>query len=89
VLGPASLPHPALKGAIVAVSSADPGYDWIFQHGIAGLITAWGGANSHLAIRCAEHGLAAAIGCGEIVFAQASQATHASIDPVSRGVWLT
>jgi hypothetical protein len=89
VLGPTSLPHPALKGAIVAVSSADPGYDWIFQHGIAGLITAWGGANSHLAIRCAEHGLAAAIGCGEIVFAQASQATHASIDPVSRGVWLT
>lgn len=49
---------------IVLIESADPGYDWIFSHSIAGLITKFGGANSHMAIRCAEFGLPAAIGCG-------------------------
>jgi len=44
---------------------ADPGWDWIFGHNIAGLITAWGGANSHMAIRAAELDLPAAIGVGE------------------------
>ena len=30
-----------------------------------GLITKYSGANSHMAIRCAEFGIPAAIGCGE------------------------
>lgn len=54
-----------LTGRIVCVRQADPGYDWIFGRGIAGLITAYGGANSHMAIRAAEFGLPAAIGIGE------------------------
>ena len=54
-----------LAGRIVCVRQADPGYDWIFGRGIAGLITAYGGANSHMAIRAAEFGLPAAIGIGE------------------------
>ena len=41
-----------LKGKIVLIESADPGYDWIFAHGIKGLITKYGGVNSHMAIRC-------------------------------------
>ena len=36
----------------IADSSADPGYDWLFAHKIAGLVTTYGGANSHMAIRC-------------------------------------
>mgnify|MGYP000692909025 CR=1 FL=1 len=44
---------------------ADPGFDWIFLHPITGLITKYGGAASHMTIRCAEFGLPAAIGCGE------------------------
>jgi hypothetical protein len=56
---------------IVLIESADPGYDWIFSHDIAGLITKFGGANSHMAIRCAEFGIPAAIGCGERLFAMA------------------
>ena len=32
----------------------------------SGLITKYGGVASHMAIRCAELGLPAAIGCGEI-----------------------
>ena len=31
-------------------------------------MTEYGGANSHMAIRCAEFGLPAAIGCGERQF---------------------
>ena len=42
-----------------------PGYDWIFSQQISGLITKYGGANSHMAIRCAEFDIPAAIGCGE------------------------
>ncbi len=57
-----------LSGRIVCIDSADPGYDWIFTRDIAGLITRYGGANSHMAIRCAEFGLPAAIGCGEVIF---------------------
>ena len=56
---------PALIGKIVLIESADPGFDWIFSQKIAGLITKYGGANSHMAIRCAEFGIPAAIGCGE------------------------
>lgn len=54
-----------LDDKIVAIMQADPGWDWIFGHNIAGLITAWGGANSHMAIRAAELDLPAAIGVGE------------------------
>lgn len=54
-----------LDGKIVCIEGADPGYDWIFTRKIKGLITMFGGANSHMAIRCAEYGIPAAIGCGE------------------------
>lgn len=62
---PASAP---LKGKIICIENADPGYDWVFTRGIAGLVTQYGGANSHMAIRCAEFGIPAAIGCGEQLF---------------------
>jgi len=59
---------PDINGYIVLIESADPGFDWIFSHPITGLVTKFGGANSHMAIRCAEFGLPAAIGCGERLF---------------------
>ncbi|HEH9414369.1 TPA: pyruvate, phosphate dikinase, partial [Aeromonas salmonicida] len=62
---PTSVP---LNGKIVCIENADPGYDWIFTRDIAGLVTQFGGANSHMAIRCAEFGIPAAIGCGEQLF---------------------
>jgi len=64
----------SITGKIVAIRSADPGFDWIFAHGITGLVTKYGGANSHMAIRCAEFGLPAAIGCGEQIFERALRA---------------
>lgn len=60
--------HTNLTEAIVCIENADPGFDWIFTRPIAGLVTKYGGANSHMAIRCAELQLPAAIGCGEELF---------------------
>lgn len=65
-----------LHGSIVCIESADPGYDWIFAHGIAGLVTCFGGANSHMAIRCAEYGIPAAIGCGSLIFEKVCRAAY-------------
>ena len=53
---------------IILLENADPGYDWIFSHKLSGLITKYGGVASHMAIRCAEIGLPAAIGCGETIY---------------------
>jgi len=54
-----------LENKIICIEGADPGYDWIFTRNIAGLITKYGGSNSHMAIRSAEYNIPAAIGCGE------------------------
>ncbi len=62
-----------LTGKVVCIEGADPGYDWIFSRNIGGLVTKYGGANSHMAIRCAEFGIPAAIGCGEQIFSQVSK----------------
>jgi len=59
---------PSLENKIICIEGADPGYDWIFTRNIAGLITKYGGANSHMAIRSSEYNLPAAIGCGEQPF---------------------
>lgn len=53
-----------IKNKILIIKNADPGYDFIFNHNIKGLITQYGGANSHMAIRCLEYNIPAAIGVG-------------------------
>jgi phosphohistidine swiveling domain-containing protein len=55
-------------GRIVCVESADPGFEWLLGCEIGGLITRFGGANSHLAVRCVELGIPAALGVGAQVF---------------------
>lgn len=69
-----------LAGKLILTRQADPGYDWLFGHRIAGLITQYGGANSHMAIRAAEIGLPAAIGVGEKLYEQISQMSHVELD---------
>lgn len=59
-----------LENRIVFIQAADPGYDFLFSHGIGGLVTQFGGANSHMAIRCAELGIPAVIGAGEKYYDQ-------------------
>jgi phosphohistidine swiveling domain-containing protein len=69
-----------LKGKIVLIKAADPGYDWIFSHQIAGFITAYGGANSHMAIRAGELNIPAVIGVGETEFRKYEKANKICVD---------
>lgn len=73
-----------LFGAIACIENADPGFDWVFTRGIQALVTKFGGANSHMAIRCAELGLPAAIGCGEQTYARLLAAGMAEINAAAR-----
>ena len=57
-----------LDNKIVVIENADPGYDFIFSRKIKGLITKFGGQNSHMSIRSAELSLPACIGVGEEKF---------------------
>ncbi|HET6425997.1 MAG TPA: PEP/pyruvate-binding domain-containing protein [Planctomycetaceae bacterium] len=69
-----------LRGAVVLLPSADPGYDWIFSAGIAAFVTKFGGANSHMAIRAREWNLPAAIGVGEVRYRRLLQARALRVD---------
>lgn len=71
---------PELKGKIICIEGADPGYDWIFTRNIAGLITKYGGSNSHMAIRSAEYGIPAAIGCGEQTYLRITKSEKCLLD---------
>ena len=63
---PRRLPENAWSpGCIAVIDSADPGYDWLFTQDVRGLITAYGGVNSHMAIRALELDIPAALGVGE------------------------
>ena len=53
-----------LENKIILLENADPGYDFIFSKKIKGLITCFGGANSHMSIRCLELDIPAIIGIG-------------------------
>ena len=75
-----------LVGAIVCIPNADPGFDWLFAYPIAGLITAWGGANSHMAIRAGELGLPSVIGAGEVLYRRWSEAQRLYLDCAGRRV---
>lgn len=75
-----------LAGTIVCIPHADPGFDWLFAYPIAGLITAWGGVNSHMAIRAGELGLPAVIGAGEVLYRRWSQAARLHLDCAGRRV---
>jgi len=69
-----------MAGRVVCIENADPGFDWIFTRGIAGLISEFGGANSHMTIRCAELGLPAAIGVGQQTFERLRAASRVELD---------
>jgi glutamine kinase len=57
-----------LSGKIILIENADPGFDFLFSYKIKGLITKYGGSNSHMAIRCMELGLPAIIGVGDMIY---------------------
>lgn len=75
-----------LEGKIVFIRAADPGYDFLFSKKIGGLITQFGGANSHMAIRCAELGIPAVIGVGEQNYVEWSRYKRVTIDCLKKQV---
>lgn len=75
-----------LEGAVVITRAADPGYDWLFARNIAGLVTEYGGVASHMAIRAAEFGLPAAIGCGALILEQLKGAAMVELDCMTERV---
>jgi phosphohistidine swiveling domain-containing protein len=75
-----------ISGKILLIKAADPGFDWIFSCNIKGFVTAYGGANSHMAIRAGELGIPAAIGVGEKVFERLSNAKKLRIDCANRKI---
>ncbi len=89
LVGLSGKPDVNLTGKIVMIPQADPGYDWLFGHGIAGLITQYGGANSHMAIRSAEIGLPAAIGVGEKLYDTLLTAKIIELDCVNQVIRVT
>ena len=66
------------------IPQADPGYDWLFGRRIAGLITKFGGANSHMAIRAAEFELPAALGIGETRYRALANSFELELDPANK-----
>lgn len=73
-------PDADITDKIVVIPKADPGYEWIFTKGIKGFITKYGGVASHMAIRCAEFEIPAAIGCGEKIYEFVSNASYLDLD---------
>ena len=69
-----------LRNKIVMIESADPGYDFIFSYNIKGLITKYGGQNSHMSIRCNELNLPSIIGVGEKVYSNFENVNKIYID---------
>ncbi len=70
-----------LNNKIVILKNADPGFDFIFSYNIKGLITEYGGANSHMSIRCLELGIPAIIGIGAKNFELIKNKKYIQINP--------
>jgi len=81
-------PPESFAGRILFVPSADPGFDWIFTRHISGLVTQFGGANSHMAIRAGELGIPAVIGAGEALFRRWQTARELCLDCTNQKVLL-
>ena len=70
------------------IKNADPGFDYVFNHDIKGLITEYGGANSHMAIRCLELNIPAAIGVGKFQFEKIIKSKKIILDCVGKKIEL-
>ena len=69
-----------LDNKIILLENADPGFDFIFSFKIKGLITKYGGVNSHMTIRCNELNIPAAIGCGDAIFTKLKKANKVNLN---------
>jgi phosphohistidine swiveling domain-containing protein len=75
-----------VRGKIVLIPYADPGYDFLFHSGIAGIISKVGGPASHMCVRAIELQVPACIGCGERLYASLAASETVLLDCESRQV---
>lgn len=75
-----------VRGALVLLPNADPGYDFLFHSGAVGIITKVGGPASHMCIRAIELQVPACIGCGESVYQKLAAASSAVLDCGTRQI---
>lgn len=73
-----------LRGRVVVLEAADPGFEFLFGSEIAALVTCYGGVNSHMAVRCQESGTPGVLGVGPDRFDQLLRADQVTIDFDSR-----
>jgi hypothetical protein len=78
-----------VNGALVLLPTADPGYDFLFHSGAAGIITKAGGPASHMCIRSIELQMPACIGCGESMYQILASARNAVLDCKSKQIIVT
>jgi hypothetical protein len=78
-----------VKDALVLLPNADPGYDFLFHSGAAGIITKVGGPASHMCIRSIELQMPACIGCGEQFYQMLASSRTAVLDCLSRQIIVT
>jgi glutamine kinase len=76
-----------IENKIVLIESADPGFDFIFSKNIKGLITKFGGQNSHMSIRSSELALPAAIGVGEEIYNFLKNKINVKLDCLNRKIY--
>ena len=75
-----------LDDKIILIENADPGYDYIFGFKIKGLITMYGGSNSHMTIRCSELNVTAVIGVGHKNFNDLKSNDVVQINPLLKTI---
>lgn len=86
VIGDVSTIDQDISEKIVFLPNADPGYNWIFSKNIKGLITMYGGVNSHMAITSNELQIPAVIGTGEKLYDKLVNAERLEIDCLKKTV---
>ena len=69
---------------IILMNNADPGYDFIFTYKIKGLITMYGGSNSHMSIRCSELSVCSIIGIGRERFRKILKSKNIQINSIQK-----
>ena len=77
-----------LENKIVCIYNADPGFDFIFTKKIKGLVTMYGGPNSHMSIRCSELNIPAIIGIGQQLFEEIRKNKKILIDAKQKKIEL-
>ena len=76
-----------IENKILLIESADPGYDFIFSKKIKGLITKFGGQNSHMSIRSSELSLPAAIGVGDEIYNSLKNKKYINLDCLNKKIY--